>query len=57
MEELDSHFPNIIEHCRQMGYDVHKECVAGWYRHSIILWEASKLNHEKVKPAWKGFTQ
>ena len=25
-EELDSHFPNIIEHCRQMGYDVHKEC-------------------------------
>lgn len=27
MEELDSHFPNIIEHCRQMGYDVHKECI------------------------------
>ena len=26
-EELDSHFPNIIEHCRQMGYDVHKECI------------------------------
>ena len=26
-EELDSHFPNIIEHCRQMGYDVYNECI------------------------------
>ena len=24
-EELKSHFPNIIEHCRQNGYDVFKE--------------------------------
>lgn len=26
-EELRHHFPNIIEHCRQMGYDVFHECI------------------------------
>lgn len=26
-EELKSHFPNIVEHCREMGYDVMKECI------------------------------
>lgn len=26
-EELRSHFPNIVEHCREMGYDVTKECI------------------------------
>lgn len=26
-KELKSHFPNIIEHCRQCGYDVTKECI------------------------------
>lgn len=26
-EELESHFPNIIEHCREKGYDVTKECI------------------------------
>lgn len=26
-EELRTHFPNIVEHCRQMGYDVTKECI------------------------------
>ena len=26
-EELLTHFPNIVEHCRQMGYDVTKECI------------------------------
>lgn len=26
-EELRTHFPNIVEHCRQMGYDVMKECI------------------------------
>ena len=26
-EELLNHFPNIIEHCREMGYDVTKECI------------------------------
>ena len=24
---LRHHFPNIVEHCRQMGYDVFKECI------------------------------
>lgn len=26
-EELRKHFPNIVEHCREMGYDVTKECI------------------------------
>ena len=26
-DELENHFPNIIEHCRKMGYDVTKECI------------------------------
>lgn len=26
-EEREQHFPNIIEHCREMGYDVEKECI------------------------------
>lgn len=26
-EELRKHFPNIIEHCKQMGYDVFHECI------------------------------
>lgn len=26
-EELKEHFPNIVEHCRKMGYDVTKECI------------------------------
>ncbi len=26
-DELEMHFPNIIEHCRQKGYDVTKECI------------------------------
>ncbi len=26
-DELESHFPNIIEHCREMGYDITKECI------------------------------
>ena len=25
--ELNRHFPNIVEHCREMGYDVTKECI------------------------------
>lgn len=25
--ELLSHFPNIVEHCKEMGYDVTKECI------------------------------
>ena len=26
-QELKVHFPNIVEHCREMGYDVTKECI------------------------------
>ena len=25
--ELQEHFPNIVEHCLKMGYDVTKECI------------------------------
>lgn len=27
VKELHEHFPNIVEHCREMGYDVTKECI------------------------------
>lgn len=26
-EEIASHFPNIVEHCKKMGYDVFTECI------------------------------
>lgn len=26
-EEVESHFPNIVEKCKKMGYDVFKECI------------------------------
>lgn len=26
-EEIESHFPNIVEHCRTKGYDVFQECI------------------------------
>ncbi|MDO4516089.1 MAG: L-aspartate oxidase [Bacillota bacterium] len=26
-KELREHFPNIVEHCREMGYDVTRECI------------------------------
>lgn len=26
-EELQAHFPNIVTHCSEMGYDVTKECI------------------------------
>ncbi|MFA7196971.1 MAG: L-aspartate oxidase [Anaerovoracaceae bacterium] len=26
-KELTEHFPNIVEHCRKMGYDVTEECI------------------------------
>ena len=26
-EDLELHFPNIVAHCREMGYDVTKECI------------------------------
>ena len=26
-EELEGHFPNIVEHCRKKGYDVYHQCI------------------------------
>lgn len=26
-KELEEHFPNIVAHCRKMGYDVYSECI------------------------------
>lgn len=26
-EELQTHFPNIVAHCKEMGYDVFRECI------------------------------
>lgn len=26
-EEIEAHFPNIVEHCREKGYDVFSECI------------------------------
>ena len=26
-DELKTHFPNIVSHCLEMGYDVTKECI------------------------------
>ena len=26
-EELNGHFPNIVKHCREKGYDVFHECI------------------------------
>ena len=26
-DELEGHFPNIVEHCKEMGYDVFNECI------------------------------
>ena len=45
VEELDSHFPNIIEHCRQMGYDVHKECIPVVPAQHYFM-GGIKVNHE-----------
>ena len=44
-EELDSHFPNIIEHCRQMGYDVHNECIPVVPAQHYFM-GGIKVNHE-----------
>lgn len=26
-KELEEHFPNIVQHCKEMGYDVYTECI------------------------------
>ncbi len=43
--ELRAHFPNIIEHCRQMGYDVFKECIPVVPAQHYFM-GGIKVNHE-----------
>ena len=40
-EEIASHFPHIVEHCKEKGYDVLKNLFL-LYLHNIILWVVSK---------------
>ncbi|KIR02897.1 L-aspartate oxidase [Lachnospiraceae bacterium TWA4] len=44
-EELKNHFPNIIEHCKQMGYDVFKECIPVVPAQHYFM-GGIKVNHE-----------
>lgn len=44
-EELESHFPNIIRHCRQMGYDVFTECIPVVPAQHYFM-GGIKVNHE-----------
>lgn len=44
-EELRSHFPNIVEHCREMGYDVFKECIPVVPAQHYFM-GGVKVNHE-----------
>ena len=44
-EELLSHFPNIVEKCRKMGYDVTKECIPVVPAQHYFM-GGIKVNHE-----------
>ncbi len=44
-EELRGHFPNIVEHCRKMGYDVFKECIPVVPAQHYFM-GGVKVNHE-----------
>lgn len=44
-EELLSHFPNIVEHCRQQGYDVTRECIPVVPAQHYFM-GGVKVNHE-----------
>lgn len=44
-EELRTHFPNIVEHCRQMGYDVTRECIPVTPAQHYFM-GGIKVNHE-----------
>ena len=44
-QELFSHFPNIVEHCRKMGYDVFKECIPVVPAQHYFM-GGVKVNHE-----------
>lgn len=44
-EELKSHFPNIVEHCKKMGYDVFTECIPVVPAQHYFM-GGVKVNHE-----------
>ena len=44
-EELLSHFPNIVEKCKKMGYDVTKECIPVVPAQHYFM-GGIKVNHE-----------
>lgn len=44
-EELEHHFPNIIEHCREMGYDVFTQCIPVVPAQHYFM-GGVKVNHE-----------
>lgn len=44
-KELKSHFPNIVEYCRKMGYDVMKECIPVVPAQHYFM-GGIKVNHE-----------
>lgn len=44
-EELKGHFPNIVEHCKQMGYDVFNECIPVVPAQHYFM-GGIKVNHE-----------
>lgn len=44
-EELELHFPNIVAHCKEMGYDVTKECIPVVPAQHYFM-GGIKVNHE-----------
>ncbi len=44
-EELEAHFPNIVAHCKEMGYDVTKECIPVVPAQHYFM-GGIKVNHE-----------
>ena len=46
-EELNSHFPNIVKHCKNQGYDVTKECIPVVPAQHYFM-GGIKVNHESL---------
>lgn len=44
-EELEVHFPNIVAHCKEMGYDVTRECIPVVPAQHYFM-GGLKVNHE-----------
>lgn len=44
-EELNTHFPNIVQHCKNQGYDVTKECIPVVPAQHYFM-GGIKVNHE-----------